>query len=374
MKRGKILLFSRDPGAANTLIPLINPLKEMSCEVKLYGKEFALQQYSKFGFVGTDIAQHVKSFSQTCIFNFLKDENPNFIITGTSGEDFTERYIWQSAQELNIPTLAILDQWLNYGVRFSDFSTLDLDNENIKPVYVPAFIAVMDQQAKNELIECGVDASRVIITGHPYFEFLSQQKNKVTQYEVKSALGIGQFDIVITFASEPILRDYGGIDCWGYTERTIFESFVDALKTILRRYSQKITVIIKVHPRESLNYYVEFANHEKVADISFVLDQRTESSKIILASDIVCGISSMFLIEAALLNKPILSLQMGLKRDNPFILSRRGLVDGIYDYKVLAQKLEDLLINKKIPHYTFEFVKDSVNKIVAHVERSICQN
>lgn len=126
----KILLFSRDPGGSNTIIPLVEPLQKRGYEVRLFGKDFALEKYKSSGISGLDIMDYVPSFELDFIQKFINKEKPDFIITGTSADDFTEKYIWKSAGKLNIPLLAIMDQWVNYGVRFSNYGVSQLDDYN----------------------------------------------------------------------------------------------------------------------------------------------------------------------------------------------------------------------------------------------------
>ena len=45
----KVLLFARDPGGANAVVPLAPILAERGHEVFLYGKDAALKQYLVYG-------------------------------------------------------------------------------------------------------------------------------------------------------------------------------------------------------------------------------------------------------------------------------------------------------------------------------------
>lgn len=84
----KILLFSRDPGGANTVMPLVNKFGK-KYSVQLYGKDAALIRYKQFGLKGKDILRSVKDISFLEIKRFLQKENPCAVITGTSADDMT---------------------------------------------------------------------------------------------------------------------------------------------------------------------------------------------------------------------------------------------------------------------------------------------
>ena len=110
--RKKILLFSRDPGGTNTIIPLIKPLKK-KYDVYLYGKDVALKKYTEAGFNAKKITNFVPEITIKNVHSFLTRNQFDFIITGTSADDFTEKFIWKAAEAINIPTFAILDNWIS---------------------------------------------------------------------------------------------------------------------------------------------------------------------------------------------------------------------------------------------------------------------
>ena len=120
IKKNKILLFSRDSGGSNVIIPLIKPLKSRDYKIFLFGKDIALKNYRLRGYKGKNISSVISIINVDNLVKFLMKEKFNFIITSTSGDDYTERYLWKAAEIVKIPTFAILDNWINYGVRFSE--------------------------------------------------------------------------------------------------------------------------------------------------------------------------------------------------------------------------------------------------------------
>ena len=63
----KILLFSRDPGGANTIIPLHHPLVAQGYDVVLWGKDVALSRYKEAGLPVKDIMSQLCEFSTLSI-------------------------------------------------------------------------------------------------------------------------------------------------------------------------------------------------------------------------------------------------------------------------------------------------------------------
>lgn len=135
MKR--ILLFARDPGGANTLIPLYSRLVK-GYEVLVYGKDVAVKWFQNEGILCKDICDSYKKITLENMELFLQEVRPNVIITGTSLDDYTERYLWKSAENLGIKTFAILDQWMNMGIRFSkyNYKQCDLYEKNKEHCYI----------------------------------------------------------------------------------------------------------------------------------------------------------------------------------------------------------------------------------------------
>lgn len=384
MKSKKILLFSMDPGGANTIMPLVRPLKEKGYKVRLLGKGVAIERYLKFGVTGFNIEDVIKQIDLKHIEEFLMNERPDFIITGTStGTDFTEKYLWKVGEKLKIPSFAILDQWINYGIRFSKYSLSEIkEYNNVKMHdYLPSKILVMDDYAKDEAAKDGLDPLRMIVTGQPYFETLLEEKEKVSPEKIeklKRELGIGESDFIITFASEPISKDYnkyeGNEHYWGYTEQTVFKELLDVVRLISHRYEKLISIIVRLHPRENRTTYNDIISLHQSEKRPIIINRELNPWDLILASDLVCGMSSMFLIESVILKKPTISVLTGLKRENPFILDRRGVMRSITDRETLLEYLKQIIIYNNFVTCQFDIIKDSVNNIISQMEKFICPN
>lgn len=121
-----------------------------------------MSKYNQYGLKGINIREKLRYISQEEVYKFLLKESPDFLITGTSADDFIEKYLWKAAEKLNIKSFAILDQWVNYGVRFSNFSVDGLEKYNKikKHPYVPYRILVMDEYAKTQMVLEGISEKR----------------------------------------------------------------------------------------------------------------------------------------------------------------------------------------------------------------------
>lgn len=271
----KVLLFSRDPGGANVITPIVKPLTERGYEVVLFGKDVALSKYQAYGLSGANIMDFVRQIKALEIEAFLKEQNPDFIITGTSADDMTEKFIWKAAETIGIPSFAILDQWVNYGIRFSSYGVSELaqyKSDKTHP-FIPTKILVMDEYAYNEAIKDGLEPSRILITGQPYFEQLLQYKKRSSVESIealKNCLNITGNDYLITYASEPISKTYkeddGSAHYWGYTEKTIFVEIIRALTSVVQDVNRRIVLVVKLHPKEDSDSYVTMINQLTLCD------------------------------------------------------------------------------------------------------------
>ena len=369
----KILLFSRDPGGTNTIIPLIKPLNARGHETDVYGKDFALKKYLEAGISATDIARVIPKFNLQNLRNFIHAISPQVVVTGTSADDHTEKYLWHVCSEENIPSLAIIDQWCNYGIRFSDYGVDKIQQYDLEKTHtwLPTRIATLDDFAKKEMIEQGIPEKIIDVCGQPYFEMLLNYINNKNNSEYRP--NNDNFNIV--FCSEPITATYGNnaLHTKGYTELTIFKSLVAILDDLNTETEKQIKLIIRPHPKE--DKYKLSACLDDYVNIKWKIDASTPSWELIDKADLVCGMSSMFLIEALIIGKPIMSIQIGLCTEDPFVLSRRGVIKSILTQESLKENLRKALTNNDDFKYpTFEIIPNPVELIIKVLEKLSCQN
>ena len=137
--------------------------------------------------------------------------------------------------------------------------------------------------------------------------------------------------MLLLFCSEPHAQDYG--DSLGYTEVDAFRMLLEVLEDMP---SEPWRLLVRLHPTEqpeSLSR--EIAQH--TVRVEFAADMPPRD--LMIASDVVIGMLSMFLIEAALLGCHTISLQPGMKIDDFFIGKRLGLTTAVYTANALLSAL-----------------------------------
>ena len=81
----------------------------------------------------------------------------------------------------------------------------------------------------------------------------------------------------------------------------------------------------------------------------------------------------MFLLEAVICVKPILSIEIGLCRENPFVLHKTGICESILTREELSLRItrliEDIQAGKPAETVNFEFRKGATADIISAIEK-----
>ena len=368
----RVLLFARDPGGANTLVPVVPALQARGHVASLFGKDAALARFRAAKLAVTDARAAFDCDTIDGVRQFLRHDRADVIVTGTSADDFTEKYLWMAAEELGIPSLAIVDQWLNYGIRFARFGVSQIDEYERAPShpYLPTRIGAPDEVARAEMIAAGLPAARIVVCGQPYFELVRRAAGDQAEAEQFCvAHKIAPTDRVVIFASEPITTTFGdaGKRHYGYTELTIIDSLIRALSQL----GAPLVLVIRPHPKEGASHFAAVAARPGVR---VELDDSKAPWPLMMRADLVCGMSSMYLLEAATLKRPIMSIQIGLACPDPFLLSRSGIVNTVTSDDELVARLRRALLEGNSETAAFETVPDPVDRVLRQVEELSCRS
>ncbi len=345
----KIIFLARDPGGANALAPVIINISSIY-EVAVYGKDFAVERFQYFGIECNDIMKFCSAIDENHIYDFLQEISPDVVFTGTSADDYTEKYLWNAAKKQGITSIALIDSWINYGIRFSEYSLKDLSfyYENKEFKYMPDYILVIDDYSKQEMIKEGIPENIIYVTGQPYLQYVQNRILQIDEKEVKEykrRIGCSEKQKLIVYASDDISKTYNdSLDnlYWGYNEKTIFSYVYRALNDL---NSEEFVLIIRPHPKEDIEYWSNVVR--RIPQMKVIIDRSTSGDVIIKSADLIIGMQSMFLVEAALAYKEVVSLQIGCKREEPFILSKLGVIQSIFDYDIFRNVVEDFFKGKR---------------------------
>ena len=220
----------------------------------------------------------------------------------------------------------------------------------------------------------GINREKLVVSGQPFFDYIRKTGDRFTRGEIQQLrreLTGTQGGLVFVFASQPIASIYrkNGMaeDYWGYTEKTVLKSVAECLSKLTEEMAVKLTLVLRLHPTDESNVYKD-ALATCPNSIKVVVDRETDSSLLLKAADLIIGMFSMLLLEAAILERRFISVQIGLKRENPLIFDRMGLVRSILTEKELEETLRGILSgkNREFPNLPFQF--GATEKITNYLE------
>jgi len=328
----RILATSWHPGSANAIVPVIKRLREEGrTDVTVVGHQYSEQILKNHEISFKTLVDYgltdVSIGSMECL---LRAEQPRFVLTGTSVQDEANRDVIEqtatlAARTLGIPTLAVLDIWANYSLRFADIYTGECRK------FLPDRIAIMDQYAEKDMLGEGFDRKNLVITGNPHFDSLGRKAEGFTEYEkqkVRQQIGIEK-DVLFFYAATSLKNDMGNAGYWDLDNIQLID---EVLRGIQDGDKCKYGLVLKLHPIAPKKDFVEISKYiAEHPEGRIKLVTGVDPQNIILSSDLTLTSYSTLGIEAVLIGKPCISLQPNLARkDFLAVLTQNGIVDAGY--------------------------------------------
>lgn len=366
--KNKTLFFARDPGGAAAIAPVIAAFLGKGYPCAVHAKDYAARVFAS---AGID-AKLFAGGSARSAGILLERERPALVFTGTSADDMTERYLWRAAEARGIPSVALLDHWVNYGIRFSEYFLADMHKyaRNRRHPYLPREIFVMDAYARKCLAGEGVPARRVVVTGQPNIAAIPGRclAAAPAATKLRKAWGVKSGERALLFASEPLRAQLGGAACarLGYDERTTLEAICRGLQSLPGAAPARLRLIVRPHPKEDIAEIRKAIRRTGLENATVSRDG--DSAAAISAADAVCGMASMMLIEAAVSGKPVFSVQIGRKGPGTFILERRRIISAAVTQSALESLLSSAAAGRGALLREFKVVERPVDRILKKVE------
>ncbi|MDF5709866.1 MAG: hypothetical protein PUP90_19915 [Nostoc sp. S4] len=280
----KIIAIAHDPGGANAVAATVAALQAAGTQVEAYAKGLAIRQFQRLEVACTPVSEE----HQTLFANFTGD----ILLTGTSQSDEFERDAILWARQERIPSIAVIDYWANYRQRFQPFN-----NPNAEPTF-PDIITAIDEMCAAGMLADGIPEKQIRLVGQPYFAWLiaRQKYRKSILKPIENIL----------FASQP-----------NANETEILRTLIK----VLTDYKSLKKLLIRFHPRQgkcrvSLDLLAQ-------SGLPFAIDESADILMTLRQQDIMLGITSIILIEAALMGIPAGSLVIGI--DDTLITNQRGI-------------------------------------------------
>ena len=285
-----LLVVTGDPGGARVLIPGVKALqrKRPVWKFEILAGPNSFKLWKAAGFRPKRWTSRV--VGRTAAEKRLRSKKPHVLVTGTSFENPTESWFRAAAKKQDIRSFSALDHWCNYRRRY----------EAGRKLILPDVIGVMDDLARKKMIQAGIPRRLLAVVGHPVLEpFLKRQK-------VRSRAGRQ-----VLYLSEPISWD-GKLNPKvvrypGHNELTVLKSLLEvfARRSGLLRYSLRI----RPHPLEPRSRLQKVLRSHAPSGLRATIDRGRSLERDFASSRVVLGITSIALLQARLMGKPVLSLQ-----------------------------------------------------------------
>lgn len=289
---GRIVFIFSDPGGAKPCLSLIEENK-LSCATAVSDRLYSFYK---------DFKTYVKILNHD-FEQLVEDLHPELIFTGTSYTSDIEKQFIKIAHDKNIPCYSFVDHWTSISKRFEDASGA---------IFLPDKVWVIDERAKSLAINQGIDENKLVISGNPYHDWLKKWKPSINRNEFLESLALENQNIgILVYAPDP-LSNINGMEEYGFDELSATSDLVDlfSMHQIELKYWK---VLIKSHPNQDRDKLRKIIS----AHPSFILaPPNIDANTTIFFSDVVLGFFSSFLIEASIMNKPVLRfLDEKIKKD-----------------------------------------------------------
>lgn len=344
----KILATSWHPGGANAIVPVIkNFISQGKAAVVTVGYQFSEDIFRNRGIGYWPLSAYgLKDASASSMIRLLEIVSPDLILTGTSMQDeanhnVIEQTITLVAKKLGIKSLAVLDAWGNYSARFSDvFSPGKC--ERFK--FLPDKIAVMDEIAKDAMLQEGFPEDLLTITGNPHFDDLAEKARNFFESrkkEIKKKIGMGS-ELMILFAGNMFKKDKTIFGFWDLDNISLMNAALQ-----LADGKSAAGAVVSFHPRateedkEEIRRYIEKYGNEKIRTAEDI-----DIQDLVLASDLILAANSMVAVEAAYMRKPCISMQPCLKGKDTLILSKMKLIPVCYTRMGCIEEVRKAIFNE----------------------------
>jgi hypothetical protein len=298
-----ILIFAEDPGAANYVAELPERLRARGWRALVVTCGTATNFLSARG-----VAAH--PLQPDCNADELVSQfKPRLLIVGTSQNPDTLGFALAAAAKVRrIPVVGLVDASTGPEERFRGRGGNPLQ-------HCPQLIIVPDSVSRDGFRALGVPPDRVLVAGHPHWDYVRKKRGelqKADRAELRESLfGAALHDRrVVVFGAEI----YDGLDEQqhrfsaeyrltgdsGNTGRTeiVVEEFLRAMAPRRR----DVHLVLRLHPKNQ-------ADDLSAYHSAFDTVSRSEPAlDVLYAADSVAGMTSMLMIEAALLWKPTLAI------------------------------------------------------------------
>ena len=356
----RLLAVCHDAGGARAVIPVVKELRRLGVSVVVIVAGPAATIWPD-ECPEADCLEMPDDISVDTVDRLLEQFQIETVFSASGLYNKIEHVVRVAAQRRGLHSVAVLDSWLNYAERFQRISDRGLEECH------PDQVCVMDDLSYRGMLSAGFKPDQVVVTGPPnleatvsFFRSISPDQRKKWRMEQ----GLLPDDFVMTFFSDPFyigpagetvkgsgaLIGPDGKSLFGYTSVSILEAVLEELATACEMEGRSCKLIVKTHPMEyaeCVRLIVDEKRCNQWLDVRVCTEGN--AAEWIVLSDVVLGMMSIALLEAALTGKPALSVEIGLLEsgaEDPCVSNLLGFTYGIYDRSSLKKAMQAICGSK----------------------------
>lgn len=325
----KVIFATYQIACANNLAPLASRLVEKGYLVVVYASGASIEKWKTLK--GIIIKHAPDELDKTEIDNIFKKEKISLLLTGTDTKSYFDFNFRVAAKKNQVPVISFLDFWSYYKERFTRIGEKYDDS-------FPDMVFVIDSIAKEEIIKIGIEERKISIVGSPHLESVRKLKIQNSKIKGKSIL----------FLSQPISEIHN--DDLGLNEINILKLLLTVVESDFPSYH----VSIKPHPREREVKFAEIVKNNQIVEVS-ILDKTTDLIQVFEDHEVVVGIVSTALLEAAVLGSKTLSIQFESNGKFKFFASEKGIIPTAFTKDEVIFEMKKIL-DKKIDNVDLSYL------------------
>jgi hypothetical protein len=322
-----ILLFVEDPGAANMVLDLPAAIAAHGHRALLLAGGHAIQYLADREVVFRAVSADIDADS------LLDDICPRIVVTGTSeNPDSLGLALNDAARRRRLPSIGLVDMSCNADRRFRGHT-------NLVFAHAPDYLVVPDSTTHDAFMKLGFTPDHVALLGHPQYDRVWRRRheleagpNRPSRPRPRWVFVAEGFDLLAPAASrrsaDYTLHGRGDTD---WRTGIVLEEILDAVA----RFSPRPEIMVRPHPKTTHDNFTQWAPE-------IVFDDAPDPLPALWDAEAVLGMSSMLLVEAAILGRPVLSILPRVEERGWLGPLANGDIPSVCDRKALQDALENI--------------------------------
>lgn len=341
----RVAVVAGDAGSASVLIPVVTELARRGAAVAAHVSGPAAALFREAGGIGFE--EHAEPVAASAAAAWLA--GARLLVCGAGAFNSIEHVSRVEARRGGVASLAVVDYWGRASERFSRGAGGQLERA------LPDLACALEAHSRAELAAAGLPEDRIVVTGSPYLETVARFFALTTPQQ--RAAGRAEEDVaederLVLFASEAFDaadRDPQGRSLLGYDQASSLGAVLRAADAVARRRGCRFLVVARPHPREGSRALAEVAGAWPVGPVRVRVTRGGDARRWVLLADVVTGMTSVVLVEAALAGRPCLSVQIGRRetgRSDPNLADALGLSLEVLEDAQLIEALDACVAGK----------------------------